>query len=230
MKEAKLRHLLDKLDEAGLLDVRLCPRVEGHVREVGSVPPHRRGLDDDAVHERAHPRHEVLDVSQAADLPAAEHGHERLGGHGASHLEGAAQDGVLRLGKAGSGGGGASGACWSGYRAREAVLAARRDGGALGGEERGGGGRDRSRGREGRVGHGGGVLEARGRGDGGGAAAGGGTGGVEREREAEAEVIVRESGGHWSVAASDCEVERGFCCRLLSIFSPSPLFFSPKND
>ena len=98
MKQAKWRSLLDKLDKAGLLDVRLCPGVEGHVREVGVVPPHCGGLDDDAVHERAHPRREVLDVSQAADLPAAERDHERLGGDGAAHLEGAAQDGVLRLG------------------------------------------------------------------------------------------------------------------------------------
>lgn len=167
--------------------------------EVGAVPPHCRGLDDDAVHERAHPRREVLDVGQAADLPAAERGHEHLGGDGAAHLEGAAQDGVLSLSEAGGIGDGASGGCWGGDRAREAVLPARREGGALGGEERGGG-RGRSRGREDRMGRGGGVLEA-GHGDGGGdakavPAAGGGTRGV--VREAEAEVGVRESGGHWS--------------------------------
>jgi hypothetical protein len=70
------------------------------------------------------------------------------------------------------------------------VLPARREGGPLGGELGGGGGW--CRGREDRVGRGGGVLEARG-GDEGGeakamAAAGGGGGGAEREVEVEAEM------------------------------------------
>jgi len=164
------------------------------MREVRPVPPHCGGLDDDAVHERPHPRREVVYVRQAADLPAAERGHERLGGHRAAHLQGAPQDGVLRLGEPTGGGGG----CWGGDGARESVLPARREGGPLGGELGGGGGW--CRGREDRVGRGGGVLEARG-GDEGGeakamAAAGGGVGGA--EREVEAEMGVRESGGHWS--------------------------------
>lgn len=183
--------------------------------ELRAVPPHRCGLDNNAVHKRPHPPREVLDVGQAADLPAAERGNEHLGGDGAAHLEGAKQDGVLRLVR------GRGGACWGGDRAWEAVLSARREGGALGGEERGGGGR--SRGREDRVGRGGGVLEARDGDEGGkaaagtgaGAAAGGGTGRVEREVEAG----VRESGGHWSSEwETEVEVERGFTFEVLSIF------------
>ena len=127
-------------------------------------------------------------------LPAAERGHERLGGHRAAHLQGAPQDGILRLGEPTGGGG----ACWGGDGARESVVPARREGGPLGGELGGGGGW--CRGREDRVGRGGGVLESRG-GDEGGeanamAAAGGGVGGA--ELEVEAEMGVRESGGHWS--------------------------------
>lgn len=164
------------------------------MRAVGPVPPHCGCLDDDAVHERPHPRREVLHVRQAADLPAAERGHERLGGHRAADLEGAPQDGVLRLGEPNRGGGARRG----GDGAREAALPARREGGPLGGEEGGGGGRGRRR--EDRLGRGGGVLEAR-SGDEGGeaealASAGGRVGGA--EREVEAEVGLRESGGHWS--------------------------------
>jgi hypothetical protein len=123
------------------------------VRELRPVPPHRGGLDDDAVHEPPHPRREVLDVRHAAELPAAERGHEHLGGHRAAHLEGAPENGlIIRRNRA-------SRARREGNGAREAVLPARREGGALGGEEGGGGGR--RCGREHRVRPGGGVLEAR---------------------------------------------------------------------
>jgi hypothetical protein len=160
------------------------------VRELRPVPPHRGGLDDDAVHEPPHPRREVLDVRHAAELPAAERGHEHLGGHRAAHLEGAPENGlIIRRNRA-------SRARREGDGAREAVLPARREGGALRGEEGGGGGR--RWGREHRVGRGGGVLEAR---DGGETAAAWGVGAgsvVRREEEVDAKVGVRESGGHWS--------------------------------
>jgi hypothetical protein len=153
------------------------------VRELRPVPPHRGGLDDDAVHEPPHPRREVLDVRHAAELPAAERGHEHLGGHRAAHLESAPENGlIIRRNRA-------SRARREGDGAREAVLPARR-------EEGGGGGR--RCGREHRVRPGGGVLEAR---DGEGTAAAWGVGAgnvVRREEEVDAKVGVRESGGHWS--------------------------------
>lgn len=166
------------------------------MRELG-VAPHGGGPDDDAVDERPHLGREVLDVGQAADLPAVESGHERLGGHRAAHLERAPQDGVVRGDEAGLGGGVRARGC---NGAREAVGAARREGGLLGGEEGGGG--SGGGGREDGV-VGGCVLEARGGGGGGGkeakAAATGWVGGGEWEEVVEAEVGVRgESGGHWS--------------------------------
>lgn len=73
MKEAKWRSLLHK---------RTCRARSGWSRRIVR-PRQQRGP---AVQEWPHLRCEGLDVGQATDLPAVEHGHERFSGDDTAHL------------------------------------------------------------------------------------------------------------------------------------------------